>query len=106
MVTPLEEPRPWSRCPARTSVPLAHDGTEHRPPHDPAEQTDCYSGKKRTTRSNVLLVNALLLIPLLSDTHGGRTHDLRIAEITSTRSGREWVVGSGLLSFTLPEMEA
>ena len=31
---------------------------------------------------NVLLVNALLTILFLSDTHGGRTHDLRIAEAT------------------------
>jgi hypothetical protein len=31
---------------------------------------------------NVLLVNALLLILFLSDTHGGRVHDLRIAEAT------------------------
>ena len=29
---------------------------------------------------NVLLVNALLLILFLSATHGGRVHDLRIAE--------------------------
>ena len=27
-------------------------------------------------------INALLLILFLSDTHGGRTHDLRIAEAT------------------------
>ena len=37
------------------------------------------SAKKDHTVKNVLLVNALLLILFLSDTHGGRTHDLRIA---------------------------
>src|SRR5712691_12854864 len=31
---------------------------------------------------NVLLVNALLLILFLSDTHGGRVHDKRIADAT------------------------
>ena len=31
---------------------------------------------------NVLLVNALLVILFLSDTYGGRVHDLRIAEGT------------------------
>jgi hypothetical protein len=31
---------------------------------------------------NVLLVNALLIILFLSATHGGRVHDLRIAEAT------------------------
>src|ERR1043166_3070912 len=34
--------------------------------------------KKDHTAKNVLLVNALLIILLLSDTHGGRTHDLRM----------------------------
>jgi hypothetical protein len=89
---------------------FAHDGTERRivRPHDPAEQTDCYSGKKRDhTVKNVLLVNALLVILFLSATHGGRTHDLRIAEATPY----PLPVGSGLLqdlgflSFTLPEVE-
>jgi DDE superfamily endonuclease len=43
----------------------------------------CYSGKKKDhTVKNVLLVNALLLILFLSDTYGGRMHDLRIAEAT------------------------
>jgi hypothetical protein len=32
------------------------------------------------TVKNVLLVNALLVILFLSDSHGGRVHDLRIAE--------------------------
>jgi hypothetical protein len=42
---------------------------------------------------NVLLVNALLVILFLSDTHGGRTHDLRIAEATPY----PLPAGSGLL---------
>jgi hypothetical protein len=90
--------------------PFAHDGTERRivRPQDAAEQTTCYSGKKKDhTVKNVLLVNALLIILFLSDTHGGRTHDLRIAEATPY----PLPVGSGLLqdlgflSFTLPHVE-
>src|SRR5215472_12870466 len=68
--------------------PFAHDGTERRivHPHDPVEQQESYSGKKKdNTVKNVLLVNAFLTILFLSDTHGGRTHDLRIAEATPTR---------------------
>src|SRR4029453_6888958 len=90
--------------------PFAHDGTERRivRPQDAAEQTECYSGKKKDhTVKNVLLVNALLVILFLSDTHGGRVHDLRIAETTPY----PLPVGSGLLqdlgflSFTLPAVE-
>src|SRR6266851_1641654 len=65
--------------------PFAHDGTERRivRPQDPAEQQESYSGKtKDHTIKNVLLVNALLIILFLSDTYGGRVHDLRIAEAT------------------------
>jgi DDE superfamily endonuclease len=65
--------------------PFAHDGTERRivRPQDAAEQKASYSGKKRDhTVKNVLLVNALLTILFLSETYGGRTHDLRIAEAT------------------------
>jgi len=40
------------------------------------------SEKKDHTVKNVLLVKALLLILFLSDTYGGRMHDLRIAEAT------------------------
>src|SRR5262249_59963427 len=76
-------------------------------PQDSPAQTDCYSGKKRDhTVKNVLLVNALLIILFLSATHGGRVHDLRIAEATPY----PLPVGSGLLqdlgflSFTLPEV--
>jgi DDE superfamily endonuclease len=88
---------------------FAHDGTERRivRPQDPVEQQASYSGKKRDhTVKNVLLVNALLVILFLSDSHGGRVHDLRIAEATPY----PLPVGSGLLqdlgflSFTLPEV--
>ena len=54
-----------------------------------------------------LLVHALLTILFLSDTYGGRTHDLRIAEATPyplpPRSGL--LQDLGFLSFTLPEVE-
>ena len=56
---------------------------------------------------NVLLVNALLIILFLSATHGGRVHDLRIAEATPyplpARSGL--LQDLGFLAFTLPEVE-
>jgi hypothetical protein len=50
---------------------LAHDGTARRivRPHDPAEQTAGESGKQKDhTGKHVLLVNALLLLLLLSGT--------------------------------------
>ena len=55
---------------------------------------------------NVLLVNALLLILFLSDTHGGRVHDLRIAEATPypLPAGSGLLQDLGFLSFTLPEV--
>src|SRR5262245_10907493 len=90
--------------------PFAHDRTERRivRPQDPTEQTECYSGKKRDhTVKNVLLVNALLIILFLSDTHGGRTHDLRIAETTPypLPAGSGLLQDLGFLSFTLPHVE-
>ena len=90
--------------------PFAHDGTERRivRPQDPAEQKESYSGKKKDhTVKNVLLVNALLVILFLSDTHGGRTHDLRIAEATPypLPAGSGLLQDLGFLSFTLPEVE-
>ena len=66
--------------------PFAHDGTARRivRPQDPAEQTDCYSGKKRDhTVKNVLLVTTPLTILFLSATSGGRVHDKRIADATA-----------------------
>src|SRR5215471_4051689 len=90
--------------------PFAHDGTERRivRPQDPAEQTDCYSGKKKDhTVKNVLLVNACLTILFLSDTYGGRMHDLRIAEATPypLPAGSQLLQDLGFLAFTLPQVE-
>ena len=52
------------------------------------------AGKKKDhTVKNVLLVNALLVILFLSDPHGYRVHDLRIAETTPY----PLPAGSGLL---------
>ena len=99
----------WSRC--RTSVPpFAHDGTERRivRPQDPPAQTECYSGKKKDhTVKNVLLVNALLIILFLSDTYGGRVHDLRIAEASPypLPARSRLLQDLGFLAFTLPEVE-
>jgi DDE superfamily endonuclease len=66
------------------------------------------SGKKKDhTLKNVLLVNALLVILFLSDTHGGRVHDLRIAEATPypLPAGSGLLQDLGFLSFTLPYVE-
>ena len=56
---------------------------------------------------NVLLVNAPLIILFLSATHGGRVHDLRIAEATPypLPAGSGLLQDLGFLSFTLPEVE-
>jgi DDE superfamily endonuclease len=56
---------------------------------------------------NVLLVNALLIILFLSATHGGRVHDLRIAEATPypLPAGSQLLQDLGFLAFTLPEVE-
>ena len=103
---------PCSPHPSRRAglPPFAHDGTERRivRPQDPAEQKESYSGKKKDhTVKNVLLVNALLVILFLSDTHGGRVHDLRIAETTPypLPAGSGLLQDLGFLSFTLPEVE-
>ena len=77
-------------------------------PQDPAEQTGCYSGKKKDyTVKNVLLVNAPLTILFLSDTYGGRTHDKRIADATPypLPAGSQLLQDLGFLGFTLPEVE-
>jgi DDE superfamily endonuclease len=49
----------------------------------------------------------LLVILFLSGTHGGRTHDLRIAETTPypLPAGSGLLQDLGFLSFTLPEVE-
>ena len=112
VVTPLEEePAPVAAASRRTGVPpFAHDGTERRivRPQDPAEQTECYSGKKKDhTVKNVLLVNAPLTILFLSDTYGGRVHDKRIAEATPypLPAGSRLLQDLGFLAFTLPQVE-
>ena len=98
-------------APLRDSVPpFAHDGTERRivRPQDPAEQSDCYSGKKKDhTVKNVLLVNAPLTILFLSDTYGGRTHDKPIADATPypLPAGSRLLQDLGFLAFTLPQVE-
>ena len=53
---------------------------------------------------NVLLVNAPLTILFLSETHGGRVHDKRIAEATPypLPAGSRWLQDRGFLAFTLP----
>jgi hypothetical protein len=55
---------------------------------------------------NVLLVNALLTILFLSDTYGGRVHDLRIAEATPypLPARSRLLQDLGFLSFTLPQV--
>ena len=90
--------------------PFAHDGTERRivRPQDAAEQTDCYSSKKKDhTVKNVLLVNAPLTILFLSDTCGGRIHDKRIADATpySLPTGSQLLQDLGFLALTLPDVE-
>src|SRR5438552_3058878 len=103
--------RPCGTHPSRRAglPPCAHDGTERRivRPQDPAEQQESYSGKKKdNTVKNVLLVNALLVILFLSDTHGGRVHELRIAEATPSPlpAGSGLLQDLGFLSFTLPQV--
>src|SRR3954454_25279584 len=86
--------------------PFAHDGTERRIPQNPAEQTQCYSGKKKDhTVKNILLVNAVLIILFLSDTVGGRIHDKRLAEPYPLPAGSRLLEEIGFLAFTLPQVE-
>jgi hypothetical protein len=56
---------------------------------------------------NVLLVNAPLTILFLSDTHGGRLHDKRIADATPypLPVGSQLLQDLGFLAFTLPQVE-
>src|SRR3954452_17053885 len=93
---------------ARPIASFAHDGTERRIPQNPAEQTDCYSGKKKDhTVKNILLVNALLIILFLSETVGGRLHDKRLAEATPypLPAGSRLLQDLGFLAVTLPQVE-
>jgi len=114
VATPLAEAPEAVTEPSSTAEPapslFAHDGTERRivRPEDPAQQSDCYSGKKKDhTVKNVLLVNVLLTILFLSDTHGGRTHDKRIADATPypLPAGSQLLQDLGFLAFTLPDVE-
>jgi hypothetical protein len=76
-------------------------------PQDAAAQTACYRGKNKDhTVTNGLLGNAVLVLLFLSDPHGGRPHDLRIAEATPSPlpAGSGLLQGLGVLSFTLPEV--
>src|SRR5262249_49782805 len=52
-------------------------------------------------------VNAPLMILFLSDTYGGRVHDLRIAEATPypLPAGSHLLPDLGFLAFTLPEVD-
>ena len=52
-------------------------------------------------------MNALLTILFLSDTYGGRVHDLRIAEATPypLPAGSRLLQDLGFLAFTLPQVE-
>ena len=54
-----------------------------------------------------MLVNAPLTILFLSETYGGRVHDLRIAEATSSPlpAGSRLLQDLGFLAFTLPQVE-
>jgi hypothetical protein len=56
---------------------------------------------------NVLLINAPLTILFLSETHGGRVHEKRIAEATPypLPAGSRLLQDLGFLAFTLPEVE-
>jgi hypothetical protein len=57
--------------------------------------------------TNILLVNALLIILFLSDTVGGRIHDKRLAEATPypLPAGSRLLQDLGFLAFTLPQVE-
>src|SRR5215813_5829000 len=93
VVVPLEEePTPVAPIPA--AAPASPLLPMTAPSDASSAPRTLRNGKKRDhTVKNVLLVNALLLILFLSDTHGGRVHDLRIAEATPY----PLPAGSGLL---------
>ena len=104
VVTPLEEESaPVVAVPSRRTggplLPMTGPSGASSAPRTLLNRPRAIAAREKDhTVKNVLLVNALLVILLLSDTHGGRVHDLRIAEATPLPApGREWVVaGSGL----------
>src|SRR5713101_1163716 len=83
--------------------PASHGG--HHEQYNPFRGAMC----KRwdTPVKNVLLVNALLTILLLSDTCGGHIHDKRIADATPypLPAGSRLLQDLGFLAFTLPQVE-
>ena len=113
VVAPLEEePAPVvavpAAAPASPLLPMTAPSGASSAPKTLLNRRECYSGKKKDhTVKNVLLVNALLMILFLSDTYGGRVHDLRIAEATPypLPAGSGLLQDLGFLSFTLPQVE-
>ena len=112
VVPPEEESAPVAPIPAAAPasplLPMTGPNGASSAPRTLLNRAACYSGKKKDhTVKNVLLVNALLVILFLSDTHGGRIHDLRIAETTPypLPAGSGLLQDLGFLSFTLPEVE-
>jgi len=113
MVTPLEEEAAPvatvpAAAPAAPLVPMTGPNGASSAPKTLLNRKQVIAGrKKNNTVKNVLLVNALLVILFLSDTHGGRTHDLRIAEATPSPlpAGSGLLQDLGFLSFTLPHVE-
>ena len=75
--------------------------------HEIGEQLLVASDRGVDAHRSRLLANALLTILFLSDTYGGRVHDLRIAEATPypLPAGSGLLQDLGFLSFTLPQVE-
>jgi len=95
-------------APASPLLPMTGPSGGSSAPKTLPEQTACYSGKKKDhTVKNVLLVNAPLTILFLSETYGGRVHDLRIAAATlyPLPAGSQLLQDLGFLAFTLPEVD-
>jgi hypothetical protein len=77
-------------------------------PQDPIEQTRYDRGKKTChTVKNILLINAALMILLLSATHAGSMHDKRMADDTPypLPAGSRWLQDLGFLACTLDQVE-
>lgn len=84
--TPERNPQTLADHPLmnETAADLLIDGTERRRqrPKDPEQQTEHYSGKKKThTDKNILLVNVhSKKVIYLSPTESGKKHDKKIAD--------------------------